>query len=69
MIQIKGEIRGDYLHLECKACGEAVTLENLRWVGGVPQVVIVCSKCGERDDIKLWMSTWAKIVPLPEEGP
>lgn len=69
MIQIKGEIRGQYLHLECGACKKAVTLENLRWVGGVPQVEIVCPKCKERDDIRLWMPTWGKIVPLPEEGP
>ena len=63
MLRIKGEIRGEYLHLECEKCGRSVKLENLRWVGGVPQAEIVCSDCDERDDIKLWTPTWISVVP------
>ncbi len=63
MLKIKGEIRVDYFHLECENCGEWVRVENLRWVGGVPQVEVTCSKCEEHDDLKLHPPTWAKIVP------
>ena len=63
MLKIKGETRGEYFHLGCEKCGESVSLKNLRWVGGVPQVEVTCSKCEEHDDIKLWTPTWISIVP------
>ncbi len=66
MLMIKGETRGDYFHMECEKCGEWVRLKNLRWVGGVPQVEIACSKCEEHDDLKLHPPTWIDIIP-PDE--
>ena len=63
MLRIKGEIRGEYLHLECEKWGGSVGLKNLRWVGGVPQVEVTCSKCEEHDELKLHPPTWIDIVP------
>lgn len=66
MLRIKGEVRGDYFHLECEKCRKWVQLENLRWVGGVPQVEFVCPKCEEREDLKLHPPTWMSVFPPPE---
>ena len=62
MLTIKGETRGDYFHMECEKCGESVSLKNLRWVGGVPQVEVTCSECEEHNDLKLHPPTWIYIV-------
>lgn len=63
MLRVKGEVRVDYLHLDCARCKEPVHLTDLRWVGGVPQVKIRCPKCGDMDDLKLWPTTWSDVVP------
>ena len=62
MLTIKGETRDDYLRMECEKCREPVSLKNLQWVGGVPQVEVTCSKCEEHDDLKLHPPTWIYIV-------
>jgi hypothetical protein len=64
MLQLKGEIRTDYFNLECTKCSVPVKLTNPRWVGGVPQVVATCSKCGEHADMKLHPPTWIDVIPL-----
>jgi len=63
MLELVGETRGDYFHIECKRCKTAVTLTDLRWVGGVPQVKVACPSCHEKDDLKLWVPTWAGVFP------
>ncbi len=64
MFQLKGETRGEYFHVECEKCSNAVHLTDLRWVGGVPQVKAECKKCGV-GDFKLHMPTWIDVVPGP----
>ena len=66
MMKVKGEVRVDYLHLDCGDCGKPVELDNLRWAGGVPMVEVACPKCDRRDDLKLWAITWATVLPPPE---
>ena len=61
MLRLKGETRAEYFHVLCEACGGAVVLSNLRWVGGVPQVEARCDKC-EEDDLKLLPTTWAGVT-------
>lgn len=64
MLQLVGETRGQYLHIECEACGNAVALTNLRWVGGVPQVEALCANCDESADLKLHPPTWVDALPM-----
>ena len=68
MLKIKGEIRGEYLHLRCEKCGKSVSFENLRWVGGVPHAEVVCSTCDERHYVKLHPPTWVGILGPPDDG-
>lgn len=64
MLTLIGETRGEYLHIECGACGNAVELTNLRWVGGVPQVEATCATCNESADFKLHGPTWVDGLPM-----
>jgi hypothetical protein len=63
MFQIKGETRVDYFHLLCTKCGEAVTVESFRWVGGVPQIKVSCKTCKASGDFKLPVPTWISALP------
>ena len=62
-LQISGHTGGEYFHINCDACGKAVSLTDFRWVGGVPQVKAECRKCEETWDFKLHPPTWLNIVP------
>ena len=63
MLILKGETRAEWFHIECETCNNPVSLTDLRWVGGVPQVKAKCEECGEARDLKLHMPTWAEVVP------
>jgi ribosomal protein S27E len=68
MLEIKGETRTDYLHLLCGKCGNAVTVESFRWVGGVPQMRATCEHCKQSADLKLTVPTWIKALPPSKAG-
>ena len=65
MLHLKGGSRGGYFHVECSACGAPVSLRDLRWVGGVPQVKARCDNCEIEADFKLHPPTWMDVVPGP----
>lgn len=63
MLNIKGKTGGEYFNITCAKCGSWVSLSNLRWLGGVPQVVVRCTKCNDESDLKLHPPTWIDITP------
>lgn len=62
MLQLVGETRGEYFHINCDSCGSAVRLNNLRMPGGVPRVEATCEDCGESFDFKLHPPTWLDLL-------
>ena len=58
-LELRGESRGEYFHIECASCGGPVSLTNLRRVGGVLQIEAECSSCELQWDFKLPPAQWA----------
>ncbi len=65
-MKAKGQIDVDYFNLNCGECSNPsnfIVLSNARWVSGVPQVVMTCSKCGATQDVKVHPPTLMNVVP------
>lgn len=61
-LRLRGESRGEYFHIDCADCGRTVHLTDLRWVGGVPQVVAHCPTCDLSWDFTLPVGQWAEVL-------
>ena len=64
-LQIRGRNSAEYFHVECGYCEQPIYLNNLRWVGGVPEVKAECEGCGLEGNFKLPASTWCEVFPPP----
>lgn len=68
-MQIHGETRVDYFHVLCSTCGTHVEITEIRWAGGVPEMLFACPRCQTRDSLKLMPAKWYNAIPLGKDFP
>ena len=61
-LRLRGSTIGDYFHVLCEQCATNVSLSDLRWVGGVPEIRAACHNCGQQSNFKLEFNTWADAL-------
>jgi NAD-dependent SIR2 family protein deacetylase len=62
VLQLIGQVRGDYFTLECSSCERPVVTELLDQDGAIPRITAACPHCKESTTLKLAPQTWPWLV-------